>query len=178
MVTSSTHLRAEEKASETVALVKVTDENKVTTASLLGGAAGLLLGGVWIGGALFAATSYLVRKEDDDISKALKGVATSGLEVINFGSYLNDKYTVTGTVGDALSSAIKDTPLTQVTDSIGAVDKDVGIKDSLGNLVSSASEVASQAVGTVVDLNNEYKITDTIVEKVKETVDQVSKGTK
>merc|ERR1719480_302194 len=122
MVTSSTHLRAEEKASETVALVKVTDENKVTTASLLGGAAGILLGGVWVGGALFAATSYLARKEDDDLSRALKGVASSGLQVLNFGSYLNDKYAVTGQIGGALSGVIKDTPLDTVADSVASVD--------------------------------------------------------
>jgi len=172
----SMRLHAEEKAGETVALVKVTPENQVTTASLLGGAAGLLLGGVWVGGALFAATSYLARRDDDDISKGLKGVASKGLEFLNFGSYLNEKYTVTGQIGTALSGAIKDTPLDTVAESINSVDKDVGIKNSIGNLVSAASDMAGQAVETVVELNDEYKVTQTITDKVKETIDEVTKS--
>eukprot|EP00435_Cladocopium_sp_Y103_P061966 s557_g23.t1 len=49
--------------STSTALVKVTPENSIATAGVLGGVTGLLLGGFWIGAAGFVATSYLAKKE-------------------------------------------------------------------------------------------------------------------
>lgn len=182
-----THVQAEPKsapAGSSVSLVTVTEESKITTASLIGGVAGLLVGGIWLGGALFAATSYLARKEDDDVSKALKGVASGGLEVVNFAASVNDKYMVTEKVGSAFSEAIgsaknKNNPdsegvagiagfLDTVVNSVKSLDKDIGIKDTLGDLAVSASDLAAQAVDKVVELNKEYKITDQISEKIQE----------
>mmetsp|Transcript_11470 Transcript_11470/g.23759 ORF Transcript_11470/g.23759 Transcript_11470/m.23759 type:complete len:97 (-) Transcript_11470:12-302(-) len=54
---------------------------------------------------------------------------------------------------------------------IGAVeslDKDVGIKDTFGNLVTSASDLAFQAVDKALGLNKEYKVSEQIVEKIQE----------
>eukprot|EP00913_Durusdinium_trenchii_P008648 g8122.t1 len=54
---------ASSSGSSSVALVKVTKENSIATAGVLGGVAGLLLGGFWIGAAGFVATSYLAKKD-------------------------------------------------------------------------------------------------------------------
>lgn len=168
-------------APTSVALVKVTEESAATTAGVLGGAVGLLTGGVWVGAALFAASSYL-SKRDDDVSKALKGVATAGLEAVNFGAYLTNKYEVTDKVSSAFDEALKSDSLKSVApafNSIGeaytSVDKDIGIKDTLGTLLTSAADLASQAVDKTVELNNEYKITDQIGEKIQELTEQASK---
>lgn len=173
--------------STSYALVKVTEENKMTTASVLGGVAGLLVGGIWVGGALFAATAYLTRKEDTDVAKALKGVASGGLEVLNFGAYLNDKYLVTDKIGASLAEAAASAKTTStnketlataesflqnVGDAITALDRDVGIKDTLGSLATSASELASQAVDGAIDINNKYKITDKIKDVIQEAVNK------
>merc|ERR1711972_919804 len=108
------------EAKSSVALVKVTEESKATTASVIGGLAGPLVGGVWVGGAVFAASAYLAKKEDDDVSKALKGVAAGSLEVLNFGAYLNDKYAVTDNIGSALSNAIDSVDTSASTSGAGA----------------------------------------------------------
>ncbi|CAE7237671.1 unnamed protein product [Symbiodinium sp. CCMP2592] len=71
-----------------VALVKVTKENSIATAGVLGGVTGLLLGGFWIGAAGFVATSYLAKKEDSDVATVLKGVSSASLEALNFVDYL------------------------------------------------------------------------------------------
>eukprot|EP00418_Pyrodinium_bahamense_P078136 CAMPEP_0179055932 /NCGR_PEP_ID=MMETSP0796-20121207/23553_1 /TAXON_ID=73915 /ORGANISM="Pyrodinium bahamense, Strain pbaha01" /LENGTH=248 /DNA_ID=CAMNT_0020752595 /DNA_START=20 /DNA_END=766 /DNA_ORIENTATION=- len=170
-------------AGSSTALVKVTEENKMTTASLLGGLAGLLVGGVWVGGAAFAAASYLARKEDDDdVSKALKGVASGGLEVLNFGAQVNDKYMVTDKLGNAISSALESAKSGEskeavssvtgffegISSTIASVDRDIGIKDTLGQLTTNASELAFQAVDKAVELNREYKVTDQIAAKIEE----------
>lgn len=172
---------------ESVALVKITEESSMTTASVLGGVAGLLIGGVWVGGALFAASSYLARKEDSDVSKALKGIAAGSLEALNFSSYVNDKYTVTGKIGSAITDAVNsaktgnnketfdsiDKFVDGAKEAIDSVDKDIGIKDTIGSVATSASELAFQAVEKVIELNDQYKITD----QLKDKIDEATKST-
>lgn len=163
---------------ESVALVKITEESSKTTASILGGALGLLLGGVWLGGTLFTISSYLARKEDSDVSKALKGIAAGSLEALNFTAYLNDKYAVTTKVSDAFAEAIKnqDTETSNsvssffdgVKQAVDSLDKDIGLKKTFGDLATSASDLAFQALDKAVELNDKYKISDQIKEKIDE----------
>lgn len=170
-------------APASVALVKVNEENAVTTAGVLGGVVGLLLGGIWVGGALFVASSYLARKKDDDVAKALQGVATGSLEALNFAAYVDGKYSVTGKLGSAIGEAVdgaakspdtKETvssiagALTPIGDAIKNFDKEVGIKDSLGNILTAGGELANQLVSKAIELNKEYKVTDKIAEKIQE----------
>lgn len=171
-----------------VALVKVSEENKMTTASVVGGLAGLWFGGLWLGAGLFAAATFLTRNDkDSDVSKALTGVTGAGLEVVNFAAGIEAKYEITGKIGGAFSDALdsaKANPDTKVVaepvsnlvqgvgDAISSVDEDVGIKDTLGSLASSASELAYTATTTVTDLNDKYKVTD----KIKEKIDEVTKS--
>lgn len=162
------------------ALVPMTEENIITTAGLLGGIVGLLVGGVWIGGALFAAASYFAR-EDDDIGKALKGIAVGGMEAINFSANVNEKYTVTDKVGKTISEAaekaiqdeeqldsIKGT-WSQAASAVDKLDKDINIKSTVGSLLVGAGDIASQAVKKGVELNTQYKVTDQIKAKIEES---------
>lgn len=183
-------VHAEAEAKESVALVKITEESSKTTASVLGGVLGLLIGGIWVGGTLFTISSYLARKEDNDISKALKGVAAGSLEALNFTDYLNNKYTVTDKVGSALSDALEKQKAgsnAQAAESVGSfldaagkaisdADKDIGLKSTLGNLVTSASDLAFQALDKAVELNDQYKITDQIKEKIDAQIDGAKKA--
>jgi len=178
--------------SSSVALVVVNDENTATTASILAGLAGVLLGGPWIGGALFAAGSYLSRKEGD-LPMAIKGVASSALQVLNFGANMNDKYTVTDQIGGALSGAIANVKkntgdgevvktlsdtFDKVGKALGDLDKDVNIKNTAGNVVSAASEFAADAVERVVGVNEDYKLTEQIADKAKDVASQVQEKLK
>jgi len=167
--------------SSSVALVKVTKENSIATAGVLGGVTGLLLGGFWIGAAGFLTTSYLAKKDDDDVATVLKGVSSASLEALNFVDYLNTKYDVTGQVGSALTEAldksegettatVKDS-LNTVGDAITSFDKDVGIKDTLGSLILSGTDLANQLASKVVELNDQYKVTDQIKAKIDESLE-------
>jgi len=174
-------------AGSSVALVKVTKENKIATAGVLGGVAGLLLGGFWIGAAGFAATSYLAKKEEDDVATALQSVSSAALEAVNFADYVNSKYEVTDKVGSALTEALdknadaKDSlktvksSLDTVKEAIDSFDKDVGIKETLGSLVLAGSDLASQLTSKVVELNKEYKVTDQLKAKIDEALEKSSK---
>mmetsp|Transcript_88341 Transcript_88341/g.175653 ORF Transcript_88341/g.175653 Transcript_88341/m.175653 type:complete len:255 (-) Transcript_88341:223-987(-) len=177
--------------SSSVALVVLNDENVATTASILAGLAGALLGGVWIGGALFAAGAYLSRK-DDDVSLAFKGVASSALNALNFGANLNQKYEVTDKIGGALSGAVakakesvgENETAKKISDAVdkagevvSKIDQDTNIGGTVGNVVSATSEFAAEAVERVVDVNEEYKVTEQIVNKGKEVVSQLQAPT-
>eukprot|EP00437_Effrenium_voratum_P014194 CAMPEP_0181442248 /NCGR_PEP_ID=MMETSP1110-20121109/23930_1 /TAXON_ID=174948 /ORGANISM="Symbiodinium sp., Strain CCMP421" /LENGTH=219 /DNA_ID=CAMNT_0023566167 /DNA_START=64 /DNA_END=723 /DNA_ORIENTATION=+ len=172
---------AASSSGSSVALVKVTKENSIATAGVLGGVTGLLLGGFWIGAAGFVATSYLAKKEDSDVASVLKGVSSASLEALNFVDYLNSKYDVTTKVGSALNEALEkgDSETTSsvkgsldtVGDAINSFDKDVGIKDTLGSLILSGTDLASQLATKVVELNDQYKVTDQIKSKIDESLE-------
>eukprot|EP00434_Breviolum_minutum_P014655 symbB.v1.2.012922.t1/scaffold903.1/size153517/9 len=163
-----------------VALVKVTKENTIATAGVLGGVTGLLFGGFWLGAASFVASSYLAKKEDDDVSTVLKGVSSASLEALNFVDYLNKKYEVTNKVGTALSDALDSSEgetSTSVKSTLGTVngaidsfDKEVGIRDTLGSLVLAGSDLANQLATKVVELNDEYKVTDQLKNKIDDAL--------
>eukprot|EP00419_Tripos_fusus_P007961 CAMPEP_0172681602 /NCGR_PEP_ID=MMETSP1074-20121228/17572_1 /TAXON_ID=2916 /ORGANISM="Ceratium fusus, Strain PA161109" /LENGTH=252 /DNA_ID=CAMNT_0013500131 /DNA_START=74 /DNA_END=832 /DNA_ORIENTATION=- len=170
-----------------VSIVAVNDENIATTASILAGLAGALLGGVWIGGALFAAGAYLSRK-DGEVSSAIKGVASSALDALNFGADMNQKYTVTDKIGGALSGVVEkakesvgdnetvktiNDAVDKAGEAVSKIDKDINIKGTVGNVVAATSEFAADAVERVVDVNEEYKVTEQIVSKGKEVVSDV-----
>lgn len=165
------------------ALVKVTEQSTITTAGVLGGVVGLLLGGVWVGGALFTISSYLARQKDDDVAKALKGAASGSLEAINYAAYVNEKYTLTDKLGSAISSAVdsaKSNPETKeaVTtvsgvlngagEAIKSFDKEVGIQATLGSILTAGGDLAAQALQKAIDLDKQYKITDQVKEKINE----------
>lgn len=176
--------RAEESSSSSSgssALVKVTEENSITTAGVLAGVVGLLVGGIWVGAGLFAASSYLARKKDDDVAQILKSVASNALEVVNFVGNLDSKYGVTAKVSDSIKSSVdsaKNSPDSKgIADVVGGLgdaitnfDKDVGIKDALGNVLTSSSELAAKAVDKVVELNTQYKVTDQLKEKIDSAI--------
>mmetsp|Transcript_75200 Transcript_75200/g.119417 ORF Transcript_75200/g.119417 Transcript_75200/m.119417 type:complete len:243 (-) Transcript_75200:239-967(-) len=176
--------KAETPKAETpksVALVQVTKENTIATASVLGGLTGLLLGGFWIGAAGFVASSYLAKK-DDDVSAVLKGVSSASLEALNYVDSLNKKYEVTDKVGGAVSNALDSSggetsssvksALGSAKEAIDGFDKDIGIKATLGGLVLAGSDLANQLATKVVELNTEYKVTDQLKSKIDEAMDK------
>eukprot|EP00933_Yihiella_yeosuensis_P071392 TRINITY_DN79599_c0_g1_i1.p1 TRINITY_DN79599_c0_g1~~TRINITY_DN79599_c0_g1_i1.p1 ORF type:complete len:264 (-),score=81.82 TRINITY_DN79599_c0_g1_i1:119-910(-) len=148
-------------APESVAIIKVTEESIQTTAGVLAGAAGYMFGGVWVAAAAFAATSYIARQKDDDIGAGFKGVAQGALEVINYVGRLDNKFQVTSQVSSKVSESVNvGNAASPVTDAIGSFDKEVSIKDTVGGLLNASGEMASQAVGKVMELNSNLKISD------------------
>jgi len=164
-------------------IVKLSDENVQTAASVLGGVLGLVVGGVWVGAALGVATAFLTRQEDNDMSSAIKTVARTGLEAINSLGDLNEEYKVTDQVGSSLSDAVKTakenpstkdaaTAVTDVidkaVDSVKKIDKEVDIKGTAGSVIASVGSVTEDIVDKVSELIKEYKITDTVGKKIEE----------
>jgi len=165
------------------ASVKLTDENVKTSASVLGGVFGLLVGGVWVGAILFFAASFLARREEDNITKTINDVARTALEAINSVGDLNEQYQVTDQVGSFLSDAVqsaKENPSTKdaatavtgvidkAVDYVSNFDKEVDIKGTAGSLIISGSNAAADAVDKLAELAKEYKVTDAVGKKIDE----------
>mmetsp|Transcript_15838 Transcript_15838/g.28885 ORF Transcript_15838/g.28885 Transcript_15838/m.28885 type:complete len:240 (-) Transcript_15838:110-829(-) len=164
------------KAKETVELVKINTENIQTTAGILTGLVGFLLGGAFVGAGLFAVGSYLARKEDDT-AKGLKGISNYTLEALNYTADMDRKYQVTesiaNTLSGALSKAIKpedkasvDSAVKTLSDTVASIDEELQIGKSVGGITLSASEYAAAAVGELVKFNEENKVTEQLLLKV------------
>lgn len=163
-------------------LIKVTEENKVTTAGVLGSAAGFLLGGMWVAVPLFALSSYMVRRSNDNLAVALKGIANAGLETLNFAHMLDKKYAVTDSMGRKLEEAVihgKSNPDTKEAagrvgtfrDTILSFNKDGGITDKLGSVVTAAGDLASRIVEKLFELNHQCKYTDQLETKLRQATE-------
>lgn len=166
------------------ALVKIDEETTATAASLVGGVAGVLVGGPVLGVLGFVGAAFLARQgEDNDAATALKGIGSSVLEVVNFIGGVDKKYEVTGRVGSALDEQVTKVKgqspqaaelIDGVSNAVASVDKDVGIGSTLGNIVTGGSSLASQAVDKAVEtadtVNEKYNITEKIADTVNDVV--------
>jgi len=184
-----------------VSLVKISETNVKTNASVLGGLAGLWVGGIWGSAIVFLLTSYVARNLDDDkadptakdLSKGVQGVSQASLEALNAAGYVNDKYQLTDKATEVLGGLVnklKDNPSAKgVVDQIedlaknaGKVytdlDDEIGLKDTAGSILTSLSELAELGLNKVQDLNSEYKVTATIGDKVKEVSEKIQEKAK
>mmetsp|Transcript_52912 Transcript_52912/g.97902 ORF Transcript_52912/g.97902 Transcript_52912/m.97902 type:complete len:239 (-) Transcript_52912:65-781(-) len=170
------------------ALVKIDEANVKATGSVLAGLAGLLVGGLWVGAGLFAAASYAGRK-DDDVGKAIKGVSQTALEALNFTANMDSKYKVTDNLGKSVSSAVEknvksedkatlDSAVNTVSGSVADLDKEVGIKATLGSIVLTATDLSAQAVEKLLDFNEKNKVTDKLAEQASNLASKAKDATK
>eukprot|EP00434_Breviolum_minutum_P014657 symbB.v1.2.012924.t1/scaffold903.1/size153517/11 len=61
-------------------------------------------------------------------------------------------------------------PWCTVNGAIDSFDKEVGIQDTLGSLVLAGSDLANQLATKVVELNDEYKVTDQLKSKIDDAL--------
>lgn len=199
--TSSSTGASSADSGSSVSLVKISDDTVKTNASVLGGLAGLWVGGIWGSAIVFLLTSYVARNLDDekgdatgrDVSKGVQGVSQASLEALNAAGYVNDKYQLTEKASNLLGGVVdklRDNPSAKdvveqiegLAKNAGKVytdlDDEIGLKDTAGSILTSLSELAELGINKVQDLNKEYKVTDTIGDKVKELTDQAQEKAK
>merc|ERR1712217_109916 len=81
------------------------------------------------------------------------------------------------TTGAAAAETKEPSILSKATKAISDADKEIGFKETFGTIATSATDLAFQAVDKAVELNDKYKVTDQIVEKISEAADSASKAT-
>mmetsp|Transcript_100279 Transcript_100279/g.272659 ORF Transcript_100279/g.272659 Transcript_100279/m.272659 type:complete len:231 (+) Transcript_100279:89-781(+) len=179
--------RAEAEKPEAAAeeFVAINEDNTAAMASLIGGITGALVGGPVLGVLLFAGSAFLVRQgADNDAATALKGVAAKGLETLNFIGGVDQKYEVTRKVGKSVGEQVDKVKASspeaaEIIDKVGGaiekVDKEVNIKSSLSNVVTSGSSLAKDIVDKAIETNEKYGISDKIKGTIGDAVSKVQK---
>mmetsp|Transcript_100278 Transcript_100278/g.272655 ORF Transcript_100278/g.272655 Transcript_100278/m.272655 type:complete len:231 (+) Transcript_100278:89-781(+) len=179
--------RAEAEKPEAAAeeFVAINEDNTAAMASLIGGITGVLVGGPVLGVLLFVGFAFLVRQgADNDAATALKGVAAKGLETLNFIGGVDQKYEVTRKVGKSVGEQVDKVKASspeaaEIIDKVGGaiekVDKEVNIKSSLSNVVTSGSSLAKDIVDKAIETNEKYGISDKIKGTIGDAVSKVQK---
>ncbi|CAK0809631.1 unnamed protein product [Prorocentrum cordatum] len=183
--------RAEAEKPEAAAeeFVAINEDNTAAMAivcsSVIGGITGVLVGGPVLGVLLFVGFAFLVRQgADNDAATALKGVAAKGLETLNFIGGVDQKYEVTRKVGKSVGEQVDKVKASspeaaEIIDKVGGaiekVDKEVNIKSSLSNVVTSGSSLAKDIVDKAIETNEKYGISDKIKGTIGDAVSKVQK---
>jgi len=162
--------------------VPTDSENVKNAASVTGGILGFIIGGPVLGAVFAAGTNYLV-KQETDAGEAFRGVGKSVVEAYNFLNKVNIKYKVTDQVGASVSeitSSIK----TEDNEAVESVKKAVSKVDEINKeydlvnkgkvALSTAATLSDTAIEKVVELNNKYdfiailkKLVEDFIAKIK-----------
>jgi len=171
-------------------LVPVKEETVEFAAGLLGGAAGLFLGGPVLALIAAGAANY-ISKSDGDASEVVSTVSKSSIEVYNYLVKLDDKYEVLdkakGSLEDAAdklkSSSNVDTAaldkvekaLATTTEKIEEINDEYDLVGAANTALGVVGDLVEKAIKKAGELNEEYALTDkataalsTAVDKAKE----------
>jgi hypothetical protein len=181
-------------------IVPINEATVQFTAGILGATAGLLLGGgPLLAGLLAATTNYLSRK--DDSAKGEAANATSAKKVVdtasqtallmyNFIANFEKQNKVVDTTLRVLEGAVdkakeSDTPagstigaiestLSDVSKKVEELNDDYDLVGGVRTILSSVGDLVEVSVDKVVQLNDEYKLTDRVGGVVKGTVNKMT----
>jgi len=175
------------------ALVPIKEETVEFTAGLIGGAAGLAIGGPLLGAITAAAANY-ASKMDGDFSVAVQAISKSSLEVINYLANLDNKYSI---LKSAQTSLEKSLDKLKQQDSVNP-DTISKVENALANTKAKIKEIndeydlvggATTALGVVGDLvekavkkagelNEEYQLSAKAKESLSKAVEKAKEASK
>eukprot|EP00565_Helicotheca_tamesis_P007364 CAMPEP_0185723476 /NCGR_PEP_ID=MMETSP1171-20130828/298_1 /TAXON_ID=374046 /ORGANISM="Helicotheca tamensis, Strain CCMP826" /LENGTH=239 /DNA_ID=CAMNT_0028391183 /DNA_START=48 /DNA_END=767 /DNA_ORIENTATION=+ len=169
------------------ALVPIKEETIEFTAGLLGGVAGLAVGGPVLG-ALGAAAANYAAKSDSEVSEVIGAVSKSSIEVYNYLAKLDAKFAVLENAKTSLESALEklkssdnvdpetvkkvESALKSTTDKIQEVNEEYDLIGAGSTALGVIGDLVEKAVVKAGELNEEYKLTDKAMSAIKEAVEK------
>lgn len=182
-----------------LAIVPINENTVQFTAGALGAAAGLLLGGPFLAMFLSATANYLSRKDDEprpgsaednmaSPKKIVDTAAQTALLIYNFmAQFERDNKIVDGTfkvievaVDKAKQSesgetiAAVESTLGGVAKNIEKLNEDFDLVGGAGTVLNSVGDLVEGSVDKVIDLNDQYKLTERVGGVVKGAVNKVT----
>lgn len=175
------------------ALVPIKEETVEFTAGLLGGAAGLFLGGPVLGIIGAAAANY-VSKMGGDVGSIVQEVSKSSINIFNYLASLDQKYEVLGKAKNALEKSLSNLKSQDQVDP-AAIDKvekalkstNAKIKeindeyDLVGGGMTALGvigDLVEKAVTKAGELNEEYQLSDKAKKALSSAVDKAKTAAK
>jgi hypothetical protein len=175
------------------ALVPIKEETVEFTAGLLGGIAGLVIGGPFLG-AVGAATANYISKMDGDATDVVQAVSKSTIQVYNYLSTLDSKYEVLGKAKAQLEKALNslksqdsvdpdavekvENALTSTTSKIKEINDEYDLVGAGTTALGVIGDLVEKAVKKAGELNEEYKLTDKATESLEVAVSKAKAAAK
>ncbi|KAG7365130.1 hypothetical protein IV203_038333 [Nitzschia inconspicua] len=177
-------------------LVPIKEETVEFTAGLIGGAAGLFIGGPVLA-AIGAAAANFISKSDNDVGVAVGAVSKSAIEIYNYLATLDNKYEILGKAKNSLESALEklkaqdnvdpaaiekvESALASTKEKIAEINDEYDLVGSGMTALGVIGDLVEKTVKKVGELNEEYDLTDkakaalaTAVDKAKEAASKAS----
>ena len=175
------------------ALVPIKQETVEFTAGILGGVAGLAVGGPVLGAIAAAAANY-ASKTGGDVSEVIQAVSKTSIQVFNYLAGLDAKYEVLAKAKKSLEKSLDSLKKQESVDpeTIAKVEsalastkaKITEINDEYdlvgGGLTALGvvGELVEKAIKKAGELNEEYKLTDKATASLKSAVDKAKDAAK
>lgn len=162
-------------AKKEAALVPIKEETVEFTAGILGGAAGLVIGGPVVA-AIGAAAANYISKGDSEIGTVVGAVSKSAIEVYNYLAGLDNKYELLNKAQASLEKAldklksqdsVDPEAVKKVEDALASTKAKIAEINDEYDLVGSGvtalgvlGDLVEKTIKKVGELNEEYKLTD------------------
>lgn len=177
--------------SATTAIVAVNEETIKQAASVSTATAGLIIGGPVFAVLALVAGNY-VAQQDSEVGEVTRGLGKLSLDIINFLLKVNTKYDLSTKATAAASDAVDklkeqddNGALTKVEDVLSdasskfaALNSEYDLVEKGKQAIAYAGELSNKAIDKSIELNDEYKITDKVVDSVKSAVSKASDAAK
>lgn len=170
-----------------VSLIPLTEKNVEFTAGIVGGVAGLAVGGPWMGVLVSAAANYASRQQGI-ATEIVQDISKASLQLINYMAFINAKYEILTNTQSALENALERLKEADVVDTEAVHKVERALENTRNALLEVAQEydLAGSAVSAFNSLGNliettvqaavlfnaDYRLMDKAVSTVKSTVDQ------
>lgn len=170
------------------ALVPVNQETVEFTAGVLGAAAGLVVGGPVLA-AVGAAAANFASKSDKEIGDVTTAVSKSSLQVFNYLSKLDKKYSLLNNAKSSLEKALAsakegsanaetiekvETALASTNAKIKEINDEYDLVGAGMTSLGVIGELVEKAIKKGAELNEEYKLSEKALSAVKSGVDKAS----
>jgi hypothetical protein len=168
-------------------LVAIKEETIEFTAGLIGGAAGLVIGGPVLAAVGAAAANY-VSKSDNEAGDVVGAVSKSAIEVYNYLATLDSKYQVLGKAQASLESALDklkaqdnvdpeaiskvETALASTKSKIEEINDEYDLVGTGMTALGVIGDLVEKTVKKVGELNEEYQLTDKAKAALASAVDK------
>ncbi|CAM9482217.1 unnamed protein product [Chrysoparadoxa australica] len=170
------------------AIVQATTENVEFSAGVVGGLAGFLVGGPFLGAILAGITNYS-SKQENEVGVAVRGVSTAALEVYNFLANFSAKYDLGSKTADVVDDTLTKIKKSGDADTIEKVETTLKTTFSKAKELSNeydlvakgkqalgvAAELSDTAIEKTKELEKEYKVTDKVKESLSKAIDSAKK---
>jgi len=170
-------------------LIPIKEETVQFTAGVLGGVAGLAIGGPLLA-AIGAAIANYVSKlgGENEASTIVSAVSKTSLEVYNYLAKVDAKYELVSKAQESLENSLKklkesdtvdpetvkkvETALTNTTSKLKEINEEYDLVGAGVTALGVVGDLVEKAVSKAGELNEEYKLSDKALAAVKEAVEK------